>query len=120
MLLPPEPRSLRGLLQPVETLKLLAQAIASEDRITVRKMWSSFADSLLVQMDVQESRLIPLLRNERQARVLIQEHQHLRERLTILNAAIDADGLRFDALRDFLDVLNAHFRSEMRLVEAVA
>lgn len=51
----------------------------------------------------------------RDARVLIQEHQHIRTRLMELGGAVESPR-RLGRLRSFLDELRAHARTEDRLL----
>ncbi len=105
--------------QRVEVLfgRLLAASTANDHEVKSR-VWSECSSALIAHLEAEETHLIPSLRrvSERDARVLVQEHQHLRTRLVEIGVAIDARSLRFETVRDFIDELHAHAQSEDRLL----
>ncbi len=70
-------------------------------------------------MDEEERELIPFLAgvSERDVRVIIQEHRHIRDRVADLDAAFAAGHARPADLDDLAAVLRAHFRNEQRMLE---
>ncbi len=105
--------------QRVEVLfgRLLAASTAN-DHEAARRLWSECSSALMTHLEAEETHLIPALRrvSERDARVLVQEHQHLRTRLVEIGAAIESRRIRFETVRDFIDELHAHAQSEDRLL----
>ena len=100
---------------------LLAELlIASEarDHLAERKLWLECDAALATHMECEETHLIPaLLRlHERDARVVVHEHRHIRRRLAELGAAIAPHGFSPGTVRDFIDEVRAHARSEDRLL----
>lgn len=101
--------------------RLLAEILAAceaNDRERVAAAWSEFDRELLSHMDLEERCLIPSLfrADERAARTLIREHQHIRQRLLELGAAMDLHVARLDTVRAFARELGAHARNEDRLL----
>jgi hemerythrin superfamily protein len=97
--------------------KLLA-AIDAQDQESTRSFWRDLDSSLLTHLEIEETHMVPaLLRtSERDARVLLQEHAHIRRRLDEIGESIDSNLMRLEAIRDFLDELRAHTESEDRLL----
>jgi len=81
--------------------------------------WGDLRAALLQQMDEEERELIPFLAgvSERDVRVIIQEHLHIRDRVSDLDSAFAAGHARPSDLRDLAAVLRAHFRNEQRMLE---
>jgi hypothetical protein len=98
-------------------IRLLAAFEANDFEGTAR-LWTEFESDLLTHMQAEEKCLFPSLQRLQptSARVLMQEHQHFRTRLTELGVALDLHCLRLDAARTFIDELRAHARSEDRLL----
>jgi hemerythrin-like domain-containing protein len=103
----------------LETLfeRLLA-TVECNDREDLARLWTEFESGLLAHMETEEAHMIPALErvSPRNARVIVQEHRHLRARLTELGVALDLHALRLDTARAFVDELRAHARSEDRLL----
>jgi hypothetical protein len=99
-------------------LEQLVTAVEANDREDLAKVWTEVESGLLSHLDAEEEQMIPALPRayERDARVLIQEHRHIRTRLTELGEAIDLHIVRLDTIRDFIDVLRAHARNEDKLL----
>lgn len=97
-----------------ELLRELLLAFEADDRARVGMLWSLFDAQLLAHLDAEEKHLIPrLLRtNERAARSLLEEHRHIRSRLTELGTQVDLHLIRLPAARGFIDELRAHARHE--------
>ncbi len=93
-------------------------AVEANDRDDMACLWTEFESDLLAHMETEEAHLIPDLHraSETSARVLTQEHRHIRSRLTELGLALDLHALRLDTARAFIDELRAHARSEDRLL----
>jgi hemerythrin superfamily protein len=99
-------------------LQRLVAAFASNDREDMARLWAEFDAGLLAHMEAEEKHLIPaLLRaGAREARILVQEHRHIRARMTELGTAVDLHLARLDSVRDFIDELRAHAQSEDRIL----
>ncbi|HVJ93862.1 MAG TPA: hemerythrin domain-containing protein [Labilithrix sp.] len=97
--------------------RLLA-AFAANDREEVARLWTEFELGLLGHMKAEEADLIPMLEHAspRNARVVIQEHRHIRSRLAELGVAVDLHTLRLETARAFIDELRAHARNEDRIL----
>jgi hemerythrin superfamily protein len=93
-------------------------AFEANDRQEVARLWTEFELGLLAHLEAEEVHLIPgLLRVcERDARVIVQEHRHIRTRLTELGVTVDLHTIRLDSARDFIDELRAHSKNEDRLL----
>jgi hemerythrin-like domain-containing protein len=99
-------------------LKRLLAAFEANDRDDIAQLWTEFESGLLAHMAVEEACMIPALQrvSPTNARILIQEHRHIRTRLTELGVAIDLHCVRLDTARAFVDELRAHATSEDRLL----
>jgi hemerythrin len=97
--------------------RLLA-AFEVNDREEMGRLWTEFESGLLAHMQMEETYLIPALQRvtPMNARILIQEHRHIRTRLTELGVALDLHSLRLDTARAFVDELRGHAKSEDRLL----
>jgi hypothetical protein len=100
---------------------LLEQVLAlleTDDRERMLSSWAHFCARVFAHMEAEETCLIsPLLGVcERDARVLLQEHRHIRARLKELSTALRLRAVRVDSLRSLVDELGAHARSEERLL----
>lgn len=100
------------------TLEQLLAALASDDRPKASQVWTGLESGLVVHIEAEETRLIPalLIVRERDTRVLVQEHRHIRARLTDLGSRLASGSLRQNSLRDFIDEMRAHARTEDRLL----
>lgn len=100
------------------TLEQLLAALASNDHPKASQVWAGLESGLLVHIKAEETRLIPalLIACERDTRVLVQEHRHIRARLTDLASRLALGSLRQNSLRDFVDEMRAHARTEDRLL----
>ncbi|MGD0674545.1 MAG: hemerythrin domain-containing protein [Polyangiaceae bacterium] len=105
----------RGLEASIESL---VQRLAANDRSETSRRWREFERRLLGHLDAEEAALIPALfdASERDARILVQEHRHLRARLLELGAGLESRGLPVGGLRNFVDELRAHAQTEDRLL----
>ena len=98
-------------------LGLVQAAVASEAPSGEAHLrWDDFKTDLLHLFQEEERELIPLFADfsERDVRVLVQEHRHIRDRITEIDAAAE-HGIRLQELRDLAAVLRAHFRNEERI-----
>ena len=97
--------------------ELLAAIDACDDEAT-KVTWAKFRTALSSHLDIEETHMVPALRltSERNARVLLEEHRHIRRRLGELDLAISSHLVSLQAVRDFLDELRAHTQSEDRLI----
>lgn len=101
--------------------KIFEQVLAAaeaDDHEELLRQWTTFESGLLGHMEAEELHLIPHLQrlSPANARILIQEHRHLRSRLAELGVALDLHALRLDTARAFIDELRGHARSEDRLM----
>jgi hypothetical protein len=96
----------------------ILSASEAGDAESLATSWSALEEGLLAHFDAEETYLLPaLLRtSERNARVIIGEHQHLRARLAELGLAIERHAVRRAMVRSFIYELRAHARSEERLL----
>jgi hypothetical protein len=99
-------------------LRNTVSALETNDQVGASGHWAECCSGLLTHMDAEERNLVPALlqRSERDARVLVQEHRHIRSRLTALSAEMASQRIRADSVRDFLDEFHAHSQSEDRLL----
>jgi hemerythrin-like domain-containing protein len=98
-------------------VQLLA-AFTANDHEAESRLWQECSSGLRSHLEAEETHLIPALRrlSERDARVVVQEHQHIRTRLAEIGAGIDSRSVRTETVRDFIDELRAHAQSEDRLL----
>ena len=94
------------------------EAFADNDRELVAKLWSAFDAGLLAHLDAEEKYMIPVIlrASERDARILIQEHKHIRTQLAELGIGIDLHVVRLEVVRTFIDELHAHATHEDALL----
>ncbi len=99
-------------------LEHLLTTLAANDHPKASEVWKGLETGLVIHMEAEEARLIPalLVARERDTRVLVQEHRHLRARLTDLGSGFALRSLRQNSLRDFIDEMRAHARTEDRLL----
>jgi hemerythrin superfamily protein len=96
----------------------LIAAFEANDREAVSSLWTQFDTQLLAHMSVEERYLIPSLlkADDRGARSILKEHEHIRARLTELGAGVDLHIVRVDSARAFVEELRAHARREDELL----
>lgn len=101
-----------------DLLTRLLAAVEANDREDLQTCWNEFESGLLAHLDAEEKHMIPALprAREQDARRLLQEHRHIRGRLTELSMAVDVHLVRLDRIREFIDALRAHARDEDRLL----
>jgi len=99
-------------------LERLIAAFEANDREDIARLWAELERGLCAHLHEEETRFFPglLQTSGRTARVLIQEHRHIRARLAELGVALDLHAVRLDVARAFIDELRAHARSEDRLL----
>lgn len=85
-------------------------------------VWGEFRDALTRHMHAEEVYVIPALTRIEplEARVLHEEHRHLRRRCAELSAAMARGGVRPEVVRAFADELRAHVSHEVRTLYAWA
>jgi hemerythrin-like domain-containing protein len=101
----------------IETaLEQLLRALATEANVS--QSWPELESDLLRHLEAEELRLFPaLLRaSERDTRVLVQEHRHIRTRLADLGKGFALGIKRPKSLRDFTHEIRAHAKTEDRLL----
>jgi len=93
-------------------------ALEAADRDLALRRWTEYRASLTAHLEAEEQNLIPglLLRSQRDARVLVQEHRHIRSRMKELDEAMASHEATLESLRDFSDELRAHSLGEERLL----
>jgi hemerythrin-like domain-containing protein len=76
--------------------------------------WADFDGALRTHLDAEDRYLIPALfaSRPRDARSLLQEHRHVRNRALELGGALKKGTLRAETVRGFVDELAAHVRRE--------
>lgn len=99
-------------------LARLLGALEIHDGAASLEIWRELDPALLGHMDAEEEHLLPALHlaREREARVIIQEHRHLRERWKELGDALSRPAAALGMLRDFVDVFRAHARGEEKIL----
>ena len=100
-------------------LEHLLTALAANDHPKASEVWQGLESGLVIHIEAEEARLIPalLVARERDTRVLVQEHRHIRARLSDLGSGFASGSLRQkNSLRDFIDEMRAHARTEDRLL----
>jgi hypothetical protein len=95
----------------------LLSALEAGDGEQAAKLWTTLSSLVTSHLDVEDEHLLPALLqwSERDARVLVHEHRHLRMRLEELAPRATAF-----AVRGFVEELRAHQRSEDRLLRQFA
>jgi hypothetical protein len=105
--------------QRVETLlEALLAALGANDHPNASQVWKGLEAGLTAHLRAEDKLLIPalLVARERDTRVLIQEHRHIRARLTGLGSELALGIMRQPTLRDFIDEMRAHAKTEDRLL----
>lgn len=99
---------------------VIATTIARDEEAT-RAAWNELGPVLAVHVDGEDQFLIPALmrRHGQQARALLAEHRLIRERVKEIDAAFAQGARPFNALRMFVDELNAHARHEAKVLYAL-
>ena len=99
-------------------LERVVSALLANDKDGAARLWAEGCACLVLHLEAEERYLIPplLRRSEQNARVLVQEHRHIRSRMAELSAAMESRNAGADAIRDFSDEFHAHSRSEDRLL----
>jgi hemerythrin-like domain-containing protein len=100
------------------TLEQVLAAFEANDQDGVATSWGKFDTELLAHLDAEERFLIPALFqvNQRAARTILEEHRHIRTRLTELGAGVDLHIVRLTTARAFIEELRAHARHEDTLL----
>jgi len=80
----------------------------------VSELWTAFEDRITRHLEAEERFMIPQLfsSHPRDARAILEEHRHIRTRLTELGCRVDLHTARFETARGFIDDLRAHARHE--------
>lgn len=101
-----------------EIFARLLDAFKADDRELCASSWTAFEAGLLAHLEAEEKFLIPALArsSERDARAILAEHRHIRERLAELGVGVDLHIVRLDAARAFIDELRAHADHEEALM----
>lgn len=92
----------------------LLRAFQVGDREQVANYWSEFDAGLCAHLEAEEKFLLPVIltTHERDARIIIQEHKHIRARLVELGIAVDLHVIRIEDARNFVAELQAHAHHE--------
>lgn len=102
----------------IETrLDELLDAFEANDHARMSSCWFEFETLLLPHLEIEEALLIPVLRRTqaREARALLEEHNHIRARAAQLGTAVDLHTARLDTAKHFSDELRAHATHEDKL-----
>ena len=99
-------------------LESVLVALTANDDPNACLAWKQFESGLAMHLGAEEKLVIPALRivRERDTRVLVQEHRHIRARLTDLRSGLALGTMRPSNLRDFIDEMRAHTKTEDRLL----
>lgn len=94
----------------------LLDAARANDGDRVARIWEELEPAITLHLELEARHLLPRLfaSSAREARVLVQEQKHLRNRLDDLKAGASRRALRPGTVRDFIDVLRAHARHQER------
>ena len=94
------------------------EAFADNDRELVATLWHEFDAGILAHLEAEEKFMIPILLRvcERDARILIQEHKHIRTQLVELGIGVDLHLVRLESARSFISELHAHSLHEDTLL----
>ena len=97
-----------------DLLKRVLAAFEANDRGAVATLWSEFEERLTNHLDTEDGHVIPRLFSSRprEARTLLEEHRHIRARLSELRSGIELRVVRLETARGFIDELRAHSRHE--------
>jgi hypothetical protein len=99
-------------------LERILVSYTANDQKETSTLWTKFDSGLRTHLEAEERHLISeLLRaSERNARVLLREHRHIRTRLTELGTGFRLHTAQLDSVRNFVDELRAHANNEDRLL----
>jgi hemerythrin-like domain-containing protein len=97
-----------------DLLKRVLAAFEADDRGAVATLWSEFEGRLTNHLDAEDRHVIPRLFSSlpREARTLLEEHRHIRTRLSELRSGIATHVVRLETARGFIDELCAHSHHE--------
>jgi polyisoprenoid-binding protein YceI len=120
---PPRPetkeRAIAGLLShDHQRLEQRFQAIVNDASIddpgAFRQEWQAFEADVLRHFDLEEGEILPAFAREQpmEARLLLEEHEQLRNRMTELGVDLDLHCLPAEQVGAFVDTLRAHARHE--------
>jgi hypothetical protein len=98
-----------------ETLSTLLDEIVGSAERERDARWPCFVDALVAKLDAEDE-LVSAMPWEGGARVLVQEHRFIRERLTELVEVARRSPLGAGALKNFSDILRAHARNDDRIL----
>jgi hypothetical protein len=106
----------RALLELLRSVKAAVASVPTNGEVKLR--WVDFTTALTRQLDEEDRELIPFFADssERDVRVLVHEHRHIRDQVKELDAAVGEHLLRLSELNDFAAILRAHFRNEERML----
>lgn len=93
-------------------------ALAANDAASSSELWAALDSGLRAHLEAEETTMMPELVgvHARDARVLLQEHHHIRRRLKDLGDETDSRTVRMASLRNFIDEMHAHARTEDRIL----
>jgi hypothetical protein len=103
-------------------LERVRAACAKNDGPEASRLWTELDVDLRTHLRAEEEHLIcaQLAVQEREVRVVVEEHRHIRDRLAELGVGFDSRVVRPEAVRNFIDELRAHAKTEDRLLYAWA
>ncbi len=101
-----------------DLLERLLVSLATDAPQEPLTLWTELASALLAHLETEEKHLLSeLLRaRERDARVLLREHRHIRTRVIELGSGLRSRTVHPEDVRNFLDELRAHALNEDRLL----
>ncbi len=84
----------------------------------VRRLWNELDHGLLAHMEAEERFVLPVFMHvdAEEARALLREHGLLREQLLELGVRVDLHCVRYDASREFAELLDRHAGREENLL----
>jgi hemerythrin-like domain-containing protein len=101
-----------------ELLTRLLAAMEAGDRDDTRKLWGELERGLLSHMEAEERFVFPVFAHvdREEARALLAEHGLLRDQLLQLGIAVDLHYIRYEASREFAQLLERHAGREENLL----
>jgi hypothetical protein len=104
-----------ALVEEQETLSALLDEIVGASEVEREARWPSFVDALVAQLDAEDE-LVSVMPWEGGARILVQEHRFIRERLGELVESARGRRLGAAALKNLSGILRAHARNDDRIL----
>lgn len=95
----------------------LLEALSADAREDALRLWSAFDDGLCRHMALEETHVLPHLRNHDAGEVegLLAEHGQIRSKLAELGVGVDLHEIRVQTVSDFIEQLRRHASREEAL-----